>query len=230
MNNTLVQITAQSYENKAFYEGRDAWKPTGEQIFKLYADSDDFFYAEDKCIQAIKQLLKEQSNSAFKFMYVSHELIFHEPIELSTIDFENILTRGEMQFDRNRNGSLYDRGNSDSYYGRAREPHWYPDGTYQGERITELTNKEIEEYNKGYDENTEYKDYGEMAKGGKVKSRWIQEALSGNKGELRKTAKRKGLIKGDEKLSKTDLNKLQKMGGKTAKRARLAETLIEFKK
>jgi hypothetical protein len=54
--------------------------------------------------------------------------------------------------------------------------------------------------------------------------------LSGDKGALRKTAKRKGLIKGDEKLSKSDLRKLEKMGGKTAKRARLAETLIEFKK
>jgi hypothetical protein len=77
---------------------------------------------------------------------------------------------------------------------------------------------------------TDYIKY-EYARGGKVKSkRWIQDALSGNKGELRKTAKRKGLIKGDEKLSKTDLRKLEKMGGKTAKRARLAETLIEFKK
>jgi hypothetical protein len=135
-----------------------------------------------------------------------------------------------IQFDRKRNGSLYDRGNSDSYYGRARDPHWYPNGTYNGEKVTELTKKEIEEYNKGYDENTDYKDYGEMARGGKVKNRWIQDALSGNKGELRKTAKRKGLIKGDEKLSKSDLRKLKKMGGKTAKRARLAETLIEFKK
>jgi hypothetical protein len=69
-----------------------------------------------------------------------------------------------------------------------------------------------------------------FARGGKVKSRWIQDALSGDKGALRKTAKRKGLIKGDEKLSKSDLRKLEKMGGKTAKRARLAETLIEFKK
>jgi hypothetical protein len=73
--------------------------------------------------------------------------------------------------------------------------------------------------------------YNQYARGGKVKRKnWIQEALSGNKGELRKTAKRKGLIKGDEKLSKSDLRKLKKMGGKTAKRARLAETLIEFKK
>lgn len=74
-------------------------------------------------------------------------------------------------------------------------------------------------------------DGGMMARGGKVKSkRWIQDALTGNKGALRKTAKRKGLIKGDEKLSKSDLNKLEKMGGKTARRARLAETLIDFKK
>jgi hypothetical protein len=73
-------------------------------------------------------------------------------------------------------------------------------------------------------------DGGMMARGGKVKSRWIQDALSGDKGALRKTAKRKGLIKGDEKLSKSDLRKLEKMGGKTAKRARLAETLIDFKK
>jgi hypothetical protein len=136
----------------------------------------------------------------------------------------------EIQFDRDRNGSLYDRGRADSYYGRAREPHWYPNGTYNGEMVTELTKKEIEEYNKGYNENTDFKDYGEMAKGGKIKSRWIQDALSGDKGALRKTAKRKGLIKGDEKLSKSDLRKLEKMGGKTAKRARLAETLIDFKK
>lgn len=71
-----------------------------------------------------------------------------------------------------------------------------------------------------------------MAKGGKVKrKRWIQDALSGDhKGALRETAKRKGLLKGDENLSKTDLKKLEKMGGKTARRARLAETLREFKK
>lgn len=73
-------------------------------------------------------------------------------------------------------------------------------------------------------------DGGMMAKGGKVKKKWIQEALSGgdNKGALRRTAKRKGLLKGDENLSATDLKKLQKMGGTTAKRAHLAETLRKF--
>lgn len=69
-----------------------------------------------------------------------------------------------------------------------------------------------------------------MAKGGKVKKKWIQDALSGgkNKGALRRTAAKKGLLRGDENLSKTDLKKLQKMGGTTAKRAHLAETLRKF--
>lgn len=67
------------------------------------------------------------------------------------------------------------------------------------------------------------------AKGGKTKSKkWIQDALGGDEGSLRRTAKRKGLLKGDENLSMTDLKKLQKMGGKTAKRAHLAETLRKF--
>ena len=62
----------------------------------------------------------------------------------------------------------------------------------------------------------------EYAKGGKTK--WIQEAIQ-KPGALRETAKRKGLIEGDEKLSKTDLKKLEKVGGKTGQRARLAATL-----
>jgi hypothetical protein len=71
-----------------------------------------------------------------------------------------------------------------------------------------------------------------MAKGGPVKrKRWIQDALNPeHKGLLRATAKRKHLIKGDEKLSNADLHKLEKMGGKTAQRAHFAETLRNFKK
>jgi len=56
------------------------------------------------------------------------------------------------QFDRDRNGALYDRGSADSYYGRPRDPHWYPEGTYHGEKIIDLTDKEIAEYNLGYDD------------------------------------------------------------------------------
>jgi hypothetical protein len=59
------------------------------------------------------------------------------------------------------------------------------------------------------------------------KKNWIQDAVK-HKGALRKEAKREHLIEGDEKLSMADLNKLEKKGGKTAKRAVLAKTLRKF--
>ena len=90
-NNTLVQITTQYYENyNDSGEGEPHWKPKGLQLFQIRADSDCFMYAEPIAVAAIKSLLEEYTNThnpfAFrevhKFEYISHELIFSEPIEL----------------------------------------------------------------------------------------------------------------------------------------------------
>mgnify|MGYP001585434966 FL=1 len=64
-----------------------------------------------------------------------------------------------------KHGSPFDRGNADSYYRRAPDPHWWPQGSYKGSRVDEsdMTPSEIEAYNAGYDENEKdgnYKDYG----------------------------------------------------------------------
>ena len=63
------------------------------------------------------------------------------------------------QFDRERHGGLYDRGRADSYYSRPRDPHWYPAGTHNGAKVTELTLEEIAVYNAGYDDNERYGDH-----------------------------------------------------------------------
>jgi hypothetical protein len=63
-----------------------------------------------------------------------------------------------VQFDRERHGSLYDRGSADSYYNRRIDPHWFPEGSYRGEKITNLTAEEIAEYQAGYDWNEQYGD------------------------------------------------------------------------
>jgi hypothetical protein len=66
-------------------------------------------------------------------------------------------------FDRSRHGGLYDRGSADSYYHRAPDPHWYPEGTGHGERIVNLTQEEIAEYMAGYEWNEKHgdkKDWG----------------------------------------------------------------------
>lgn len=79
-----------------------------------------------------------------------------------TQDQESFLI-ANPQFDRERHGGLFDRGSADSYYHRSRDPHWYPEGTYKGEKVTNLTAEEIAEYNAGYDYNEEHgdkKDWG----------------------------------------------------------------------
>lgn len=67
------------------------------------------------------------------------------------------------QFDRTRHGALFDRGSADSYYHRGRSPHWYPEGTYKGDRVEALSEAEVAEYNAGYDHNEKFgdkKDWG----------------------------------------------------------------------
>lgn len=62
------------------------------------------------------------------------------------------------QFSRSAHGSLFDRGSADSYYGRPRDPHWYPEGSYNGVKVTALNEAELAEYHAGYDYNEQYGD------------------------------------------------------------------------
>lgn len=57
-----------------------------------------------------------------------------------------------------RHGGCFDRGAADSYYGRGREPHYYVGATGSSERVENLTDEEIDEYNAGYDWNEQYGD------------------------------------------------------------------------
>ena len=54
-------------------------------------------------------------------------------------------------------GSPFDRGSADSWYGRPRDPHYYPNGTGNAPRISGslMTPEEVEAYNAGYDYNEE---------------------------------------------------------------------------
>ena len=51
-----------------------------------------------------------------------------------------------------KHGSPFDRGSADSYYGRGRSPHYYPNGTYNDPKITPpvMTAAQVEEYMAGY--------------------------------------------------------------------------------
>ena len=59
----------------------------------------------------------------------------------------------------NRHGSPYDRGGADSYYRRPIRPHYYPEGSYHGEEVTELTQEQIDDYLRGYEDNEKAGDF-----------------------------------------------------------------------
>ena len=54
---------------------------------------------------------------------------------------------------QHKHGSPFDRGQSDYYYYRERQPHYWPEGTHKGIKVVEagMTQREIDEYNAGYD-------------------------------------------------------------------------------
>lgn len=58
-------------------------------------------------------------------------------------------------------GSPYDRGSADAYYGRKKDPHWWPEGTYHGKRVSclDMTASQIEAYLAGYDQEDDRKEY-----------------------------------------------------------------------
>lgn len=72
------------------------------------------------------------------------------------MNVQNTVESQAIQFERGRHGSLYDRGAADSYYDRPPAPHWFPQGSYNGPKITDLTPDEIAEYMKGYDYNEKF--------------------------------------------------------------------------
>ena len=61
-----------------------------------------------------------------------------------------------------KHGSPQDRGSADRYYGRRFDPHWWPEGTGHGKRVEmeDMTPEQIAEYEYGYDNEEDRKDWG----------------------------------------------------------------------
>ena len=98
MENSLVRITAQYYENYGSSES-PYWKPKGGQEFSLRADSDSFFYCTEECVKAIKKILLAKSSDYVRYEYLDHELVFEEPRVISTEDFEAALQEVHTEYE-----------------------------------------------------------------------------------------------------------------------------------
>lgn len=78
----------------------------------------------------------------------------------------SLLTDVEIEYEKGKDnkydkshGSPYDRGSADAYYGRQKDPHKYPNGTYNAPRIVLTDSLELEAYEAGYNEQPDRKEY-----------------------------------------------------------------------
>jgi hypothetical protein len=55
-------------------------------------------------------------------------------------------------------GSPFDRGSADSWYSRGQDPHYWPNGTYRGQRVEaeDMTLAEMRAYYAGYEYNEQF--------------------------------------------------------------------------
>ena len=94
---TLIRVFAQIQENYGTSENPQ-WKPKGGQEFTFRADSDHFLYAPKEVIEKAIQSMIDIDMAKYtgnKFIYESHELVFHEPVELTSnfeVALDNLLT------------------------------------------------------------------------------------------------------------------------------------------
>ena len=78
-----VRILTQVEENYGHYEGNFRWKKKGGQEFTMTIDDDLMMYGDkDIIIKSFQKFLDLESHDYQRFTYISHELVFHKPIEL----------------------------------------------------------------------------------------------------------------------------------------------------
>jgi hypothetical protein len=81
--NVEVRILTQLEENYGFYECSEHWKKKGGMEFTMSVDDGLMMYGEKEIIiKSFQKFLDLESNELQRFTYVSHELVFHKPIEL----------------------------------------------------------------------------------------------------------------------------------------------------
>jgi len=98
MDNILIRITAQYYENYGTAED-PYWKPKGGYEFNLRSDCDYFYYRTEECEIAIQRMLNAKSNDHHKWVYISHELTYSAISSLDSREFEDTFNQVCAEYD-----------------------------------------------------------------------------------------------------------------------------------
>jgi len=85
-----VRVIAQVFENKAFADGGENFRPKGAQVFNMPIDGDFVMYA-DYLVTAIETVLKGLGNDLYTYEYLEHDIEFKEPITVPQVQLTNAL-------------------------------------------------------------------------------------------------------------------------------------------
>ena len=80
MSINKILVHTQYFENKAFYEGGEAFRPKGGHTFSIEMDPDLFFYSDPA--EVFGKMLESHNSDLERFEYVDHEIQWHEPTSL----------------------------------------------------------------------------------------------------------------------------------------------------
>jgi len=76
-----VRVVSQVFENKAFADGGENYRPKGSQVFNMPIDSDVVMYAHS-LVTAIEEVLKGLGNDLYTYEYLEHDVEFKDAITL----------------------------------------------------------------------------------------------------------------------------------------------------
>ncbi len=82
MSVNKILVYTQYYENKAFYEGGEAWRPKGGHTFQIEIDADLLMFTDPS--EVFGKMLESQNNDLERFTYAGHEIEWQEPTVLGT--------------------------------------------------------------------------------------------------------------------------------------------------
>ena len=114
---------------------------------------------ETDALNLIGELRSAFDTAQMDMPKVLNDFVFNIEVALQNA---GILDEDFNEVDRSH-GSPWDRGSADSYYSRPRDPHYYPEGTHNGERDKCLTRDQVKQYLAGYAHNEAHgdkKDWG----------------------------------------------------------------------
>jgi len=84
MSVNKILIHTQYFENKAFYEGGESFRPKGGHTFQVEMDTDLLLYTDP--VEVFGKMLESQNTDLERFEYVDHEIQWQEPTLLGTQD------------------------------------------------------------------------------------------------------------------------------------------------